>query len=116
MHRVIRRFGPTPWWIWLLVVAVIVLFVQQLWQESSQHAIVIGSGSGLATLTPRDAPKGVRFRLQTEATEPLEATAQRIERELARYPDMIVFGLDASTLRTDDDSIDQAIRLAKRGT
>ena len=105
-----------PLLVWAMLATAIIIGSVKLLAGGGSSVPVVGAGA-LAALRPTDAPPGYRFVFDVAETESLEASAQRIEEAIGRWPNVIVIGLDAAELGDDaaqDRALQTLARLAKQ--
>lgn len=82
-----------PWIVWALLVPALLLGGWQLWTGGGKRIHVVGSGV-LTELSEDDALEGTFYDLSVVPDESLAKTRERVEEQIAGWPDILVFALD----------------------
>lgn len=92
-------------WIGWAVVALAApaLVIVAVQSTRARRVYVAGSGP-IAAVGADDAPEGIAYLLDVERREAPRASAARVEGAIATWPDVVVFGLDVSSIDDDDGS------------
>ena len=93
----LQRLKKIPWLVWAAMGPIVIIGGVKLCTGGRTRVPVVGSGA-LARLVEGDAPKGFRYDVDAVADRSWSASAEAIRRELATYPDVIVFGFDGAVL------------------